>query len=129
MKCHQYVSCSLHFIPKKKWIMIFSVRFYVRIYVYLPLGCRVVLDSDSFRDAENSNGQSWGPFYLFLWPTSVSLKRLPKMSKDNRRPLKIHHSTRRVMSTIFLLSSTSCNAILVNDLYRLPRCTSPYKHP
>ena len=39
-----------------------SVKFYVKIYRYVPYGYRVALDSVSVWDAENSKSQSWGWF-------------------------------------------------------------------
>ena len=64
------------------------------------------------------------------------------MSKDIRKPFKIHSSARIVMYTnififgstqiviaqIFLFSRIFYKAILVSQLYRLPRCIVPYKH-
>ena len=41
----------------------YSVKFSVKIYVYVPYGYRVVVDSVSFWHAENSKDQIWGSFY------------------------------------------------------------------
>ena len=49
------------------------------------------------------------------------------MFEDNRKPFKIHNGMRIVMYTNLLLPRIFYKAILVSDLYRLPRCIVPYK--
>lgn len=45
------------------WLLFFLLYFFVKIYRWVQYGYRMVLNSVSFWDAENSKGQNWGSFY------------------------------------------------------------------
>ena len=109
MKRLQYISRSLRFGPKEKVNYdFFSVKFSVKIYRYVPYRYRVVFDSVSFSDDENPNSLSWGSFSwetCFCNQQMFSIRCIWKMSKDDRKPLKISSSTRIVMYTNFLFFS------------------------
>ena len=52
---------------------------------------------------------------------------LRKISKGNRKPSKILSSSPKLFAQIFLLSRIFYEAILLIELYPLPRCIAPYK--
>ena len=121
---------------RKSELCFFSVKYYVKIYRYVPYGYRLVLDSVSFWDAENSKGQSWGWFSeetCFCNQHMFCTRCFRKMSKNNRKPLKIHSSMRIVMCTNFFIilyilqSYPSKWAISVTEMhcsiYAVPKLT------
>ena len=78
------------------------------IYRYVRYGYRVVLDTVSFWDAKNSKGRIWGSFSCEICICDQKMfgtTCIWKMSKDNRKFLKILTSTCIVMCTNFLIIS------------------------
>ena len=74
----------------------FSHIFSIKIYRCVPCGYRVVPDSVSFWDAENSKGLSWTSFSYetcFCSQQMFCPRCLRSISKDNEKPFRVQKST------------------------------------
>ena len=106
---------------RKSELCLFSVKVSVKIYRYVPYRYRAILDSVNFWDVKIPRAKIEAHFLKKLASVTKKFSRrcLPRKSKDNRKPFKIHISTQIVLCTNL--------PIPVSGLYRLPRCIVTYK--